>query len=212
MTIYSKYISIVLSLLLVITGISLLNASAKDTAYIQPEKFIYGDVDLDGKVTVKDATVVQKDLAKITYATAVQKYLADPEGTGYSVKNATAIQKYLAKYEVSLLFGTELVMASKDETWIEDISNSDFADDCIFVCVKQGYGNDYSIADFPEYNFRSLKNLNEKFNPDATNTYVLYLSEPAKENVIEALLALDYRTSLDLEYISINDMHFMNLL
>ena len=198
MTIYSKYISIVLSLLLVITGISLLNASAKDTVYIQPEKFIYGDVDLDGKVTVKDATVVQKDLAKITYVTAVQKYLADPEGTGYSVKNATAIQKCLAKYEASPLLDTEIVMASQGE-FSDDISLTDmYHGQQIFVHPKSsmGFAHEYTLEDFPEGDFSKIEKktyLGGKY-----VYYELYLAEPSKENLLDSLKALDYRANLDL--------------
>ena len=102
MKVYIKFISFVLALVIALAGVSVFCASAEETTYTQPEKFIYGDVDLDGSVTVKDATLIQKGLAKVTYVTAVQRYLADPEGTGYSVKNATAIQKYLAKYEISI--------------------------------------------------------------------------------------------------------------
>ena len=56
---YLKLMSVLLILIIVLMGISVFGVSAEGE-YTQPEKFIYGDVDLDGVVTVKDATLVQK--------------------------------------------------------------------------------------------------------------------------------------------------------
>lgn len=202
MRVYIKLISVVLALVFMLTGVSLLGVSAEDSAYIQPEKFIYGDVNLDGTVTVKDVTLIQKGLAKITYVTAVQKYLADPESTGYSVKNATAIQKYLANYEVSPLFGTEIVMASQDE-FSGDIWDVDtYYDDCIHISPKDNISFDYKIEDFPEYRFSKIEKKELKYNK--ITYYILYLEEPGMEKVVEAVKALDYRANIDLKYVELD--------
>ena len=178
------------------TSPSLISASA-ESGYVQPEKFIYGDVDLDGDVTIKDATLIQKGLAKVTYVTAVQRYLADPDGTGYSVKNATAIQKYLAKYEASPLFGTELVMASQDE-FSKSVHTSDsFKNNRIVVGVKQIKGIEYAKEDFPELNLESVETYAE-FNNIKVTTYYLYLETPSEENVLNAIKTLDYRANVDI--------------
>lgn len=53
-----------------------------------------GDVDLDGDVTVKDATLVQKDIVKLETLTDFQKKVADINSDGaISVTDATDIQK-----------------------------------------------------------------------------------------------------------------------
>lgn len=200
-------ISFVLALVIALAGLSAFCVSAEETTYTQPEKFIYGDVDLDGNVTVKDATLIQKGLAKVTYVTAVQRYLADPDGTGYSIKNATAIQKYLAKYETTTPWNTEIIMASQDEFWHNNEPNYDFDPNCLIVSVKKGYGQNYSIEDFPEFDFNSIESWDETYHPDTNTTYTLYLSEPSKNNVIEARNILLYRTNIDLAYISVNEMH-----
>ena len=206
---YIKLISIVSVLAIVFAGVSIFCVSAEETEYIQSEKFIYGDVDLDGKVSVKDATLVQKDLAKITYATAVQKYLADPEGTGYSVKNATAIQKYLAKYEASPLFGVELVMSSQEKfsSEINFVSNMHY--DVIRVFPKN-IELKYSLSGFSEFSFNKIEEIpyyryiNGKIETTPYDfAYDLYFTSSNQEELVLAVKALDYRADIDLENIEI---------
>lgn len=193
---YIKILSLALAMILTLGGASLISVGA-ESGYVQPEKFIYGDVDLDGDVTIKDATLIQKGLAKVTYVTAVQRYLADPEGAGYSVKNATAIQKYLAKYEASPLFGTELVMASQDE-FSKSVHTSDgFKNNRIVVGVKQIKGIEYAKEDFPELNLESVETYAE-FNNIKVTAYYLYLETPSEENVLNAIKTLDYRANVDI--------------
>ena len=196
-----KLLSLILVLTFALTGVSLLGVGAEGT-YSQPEKFIYGDVDLDGDVTVKDATLIQKGLAKITYVTAVQRCLADPEGTGYSIKNATAIQKYLAKYETATPWGTELIMASQDE-FSGDIWDVDtYFNDCIVVQPKDHITFDYNVEDFPEYKFSKIEK--HVLNYSKITFYFLYLEEPGMENVVESVKALDYRANIDLKYVGLD--------
>ena len=95
---YFKIISFFLIISVMMASVCVFGASAEST-YTPPEEFIYGDVDMDGEVTVRDATLVQKGVAEVVYLTAVQRYLADTEGEGFSVRNATAIQKHVAGME-----------------------------------------------------------------------------------------------------------------
>ena len=57
MKIYLKILSLFLILILSLTGVSALGVSAEST-YTQPEKFIDGDVDIDGTLTVDRKSVV----------------------------------------------------------------------------------------------------------------------------------------------------------
>ena len=60
---------------------------------------VFGDVDGDGKVTISDATLIQKAAIGLVSFTNLQKQLADVNGDGtVSVSDATCIQKYLAKH------------------------------------------------------------------------------------------------------------------
>lgn len=57
-----------------------------------------GEVDLDNRITVKDATLVQKFAAKSEELTFLQLILADADDDGkITVKDATLIQKHVAK-------------------------------------------------------------------------------------------------------------------
>lgn len=209
MKVYIKLISVVSVLAIVFAGVSVFCASAEETEYIQPEKFIYGDVDLDGKVSVKDATLVQKDLAKITYVTAVQKYLADPDGTGYSIKNATAIQKYLAKYETTTPWGVELIMASQDEFSSNVVLVTNMNSNVIRVFPKN-HDMEYLLKDFPEFSFNEIEEIPyyRYANGQLETTpydiaYDLYFTSSGREELMLAVKALDYRANIDLEKIEL---------
>ena len=70
------------------------------------DKGILGDVDGNGKVNIKDATMIQKFAAKIIDLTDAEKLRADVNAdTKVNVKDATAIQKFVAKMETGLSIG-----------------------------------------------------------------------------------------------------------
>lgn len=59
--------------------------------------YLKGDADCNGKVNVKDATLIQKYIAKISEMTAQGLENAEVDGNGkLNVKDATMIQKYIA--------------------------------------------------------------------------------------------------------------------
>lgn len=67
------------------------------TMYAQWKKLQLGDIDMDGKVTIMDATLVQKYIAHLEDLTDQQKRLADVDGDGeITILDATEIQKMLA--------------------------------------------------------------------------------------------------------------------
>lgn len=61
------------------------------------EKHLYGDVDKNGKVSIKDATLMQKALARMTTLGTIQIIVSDVNAdTKVNVKDVTAIQKLCA--------------------------------------------------------------------------------------------------------------------
>ena len=77
----------------------------KDYLLANPENGILGDADLDGKVSIKDATAIQKESANIKVYDFSES-LADVNADGkVNVKDATAIQKYCAYIESDLNIG-----------------------------------------------------------------------------------------------------------
>lgn len=70
------------------------------------ESVLLGDVNLDAKVNIKDATTIQKSLAKLVTLEGQQINIADVTEDGkVNIKDATAIQKFLAKIETDYKTG-----------------------------------------------------------------------------------------------------------
>ncbi|MBR2723887.1 MAG: leucine-rich repeat protein [Ruminococcus sp.] len=62
-----------------------------------------GDVDGDGKISVKDATLIQKYLANLVTLEQIQENAADVAGTPeIRINDATTIQKYVAGYDIKI--------------------------------------------------------------------------------------------------------------
>ncbi len=73
------------------------------------EKGVLGDVNGDGKVNVKDATMIQKATAKVIKLNDAENLRGDVNGDGkVNVKDATAIQKFAAKIETGFPIGTPI--------------------------------------------------------------------------------------------------------
>ena len=80
----------------------------KPTEPIEDNRLL-GDVNGDGKVNVKDATLIQKAAAKITKLTDDENMRADVNGDSkVNVKDATAIQKFAAKIETGFPIGERI--------------------------------------------------------------------------------------------------------
>lgn len=78
-----------------------------------------GDADLNGKINIRDATLIQKSIANITSLSAEGEKLSDVDFSGVvNVRDATAIQKWLAGIEVMAPVYHALY-ATDDEAWIE---------------------------------------------------------------------------------------------
>ena len=85
-----SYLSGILALLMMFV-FSITAVSAKE------KEPVLGDVDLDSEVTVADATLIQKYLARICDLSDVQLENADTDNDGHiSIVDATRIQEYLA--------------------------------------------------------------------------------------------------------------------
>lgn len=71
---------------------------AIDIDHSDETELIIGDVNGDGKVTIDDATTVQKFLAEMITLSDAQSTAADANGDGkITIDDATTIQKYLAE-------------------------------------------------------------------------------------------------------------------
>lgn len=89
------------SVVIIPTSFEIKNGSmetpTKPTDPVDPSDYLKGDADLSGKVNIKDASQIQKHVAKILELTAQGIKNADTDGNGsINIKDATQIQKYLA--------------------------------------------------------------------------------------------------------------------
>ncbi len=95
---FAKIVAVLMVLAMAVSVFGLCASAAEETTEAQVA--LLGDVNLDGKVTIQDATLVQKAIAKLATLDEVQTAVADAfeDGT-VNVKDATAIQKWIAKFE-----------------------------------------------------------------------------------------------------------------
>ena len=103
----NRTISLVLALLILVSGFAF-------SAFALDGRLILGDADLDGIVTVKDASEIQKSVAQITALSADATVTADCDMDKIvTVKDASLIQKYSASIPTDFPIGD--VIVSKEE-------------------------------------------------------------------------------------------------
>lgn len=120
-----KFISILLTVCLLV--ISMVPAVAVE--YNSEAAFQMGDANLDGRVTVKDATIIQKHIAMFLRLSEEQMKLADVDENGtVNVIDATMIQKRIAlliKFPCEVEGGEdELPVTTPDETIPDTTENT----------------------------------------------------------------------------------------
>lgn len=72
-----------------------------------PNRILIGDVDMDGRITISDATIIQKHVSEIITLSGDQLIAADCDGDlRIGVKDATYIQKYVSEISDVALVGT----------------------------------------------------------------------------------------------------------
>lgn len=81
-------------------------SSVESYSFMGRADYYLGDADRDDNVTIKDATKIQKCVAKLEGISSLRTILADVDVDGeITVKDASAIQKYIAKIDTGYLIG-----------------------------------------------------------------------------------------------------------
>ncbi len=197
-----NFIKLITFVVVFILSIGCVTVDAEE--FTVPEVLLFGDVDMDGEVTVKDATAIQKGIAELSYLTSVQRYLADPDKTGVTIKNATDIQKHITDINTtSSLLGSEVDMSKKNTFSGKAKDDSEFGDWSVSFRPNPEweFSYEYTLKDFPEYDFSSIE---VKRYGDFAVFYTLNLKNPGRDNVLEAVRALDYRANIDLDTVDFN--------
>ena len=91
-----KLISI--ATLFVLMAVSVFSAFAVEDE--TKNALVYGDVNIDGIITVVDATIVQKYIVNMAHLDNVNQKLADVDVDAViTIKDATAVQKYIVNVD-----------------------------------------------------------------------------------------------------------------
>lgn len=115
---FAKIVAVLMVLAMAVSVFGLC-ASAAETTTEANTTVLLGDVNLDGEVTISDATLIQKALAKLATLDEVQAAAANVStGDEVNIKDVTMIQKWLAKYDVNDNIGKP--MATADEATPEE--------------------------------------------------------------------------------------------
>ncbi len=94
---FIKILSVLMVLLLTLSSLALTASAAEFEDYYETPMYYFGDTDFDQKITVKDATAIQKHLAKIIELSEDALYYGDVDGNEkITISDATLIQKYVA--------------------------------------------------------------------------------------------------------------------
>lgn len=177
---------------------------------------LMGDMDWDGKLTIKDATYIQQMLvgsrsnsSDFIGGIPVYPYFS-PDATDMyirisdinrddssNIKDATEIQKRVA----GITDAPEIPEFTIPE-------GADFAQDQILVFTYTKEAENYTLEDFPEYEFVSMEKT--VFASSEGAMYVLNLKTPGKESVEAAINALLYRTNTDLANVCPNYIMYLD--
>lgn len=95
---FTRIISVALAALLMMSAFAVSANAAEFRDYYPNPEFICGDVNFDSDVSIKDATTVQKHLAKLVTLSEELIASGDVDGNGkLTISDATLIQKFVAK-------------------------------------------------------------------------------------------------------------------
>lgn len=121
--------------------------ATEDEATFDEMYVLSGDCDNDGKVSVKDATCIQKYLAgisKVGFSTRRRLSIADvDESESVNIKDATAIQKHCAGMDCSGAVGENKKLDGK----VRIFYDTDGKLGTLVYCYSYGVGNNYSNFD-----------------------------------------------------------------
>lgn len=159
------------------------------------EMYMAGDIDSDKKLTIKDATFIQKYIAKLPEAVdAVNSHLlglqvinADLSGgvdeSGADIRDVTYIQKKVAgffDYEERPPFEYSEIIVSFYHTDVPE----------------------YTLEDFPEYEFKSIE-IN-RLDAIKMVMIILEIEEDGKDGVINAVNSLKHREGTEFDSVHPN--------
>lgn len=131
MKLTKRIVSIILAIMIIAIPMFTVSVSA---ASVNKVTAPLGDVDGDGRITVRDATTVQKSLSGIVTLDPLSKKLADVDGNGKVViKDVSTLQKWLSGRKVTYAIGkTVTYSASTIAIKVDDADTGNFVGNAVY--------------------------------------------------------------------------------
>ena len=126
---FAKIVAVLMVLAMAVSVFGVCASAAEETT--DANVVLLGDVNLDGRVSIQDASLIQKALAKIATLDEVQTAAADAFEDGkISIQDASAIQKWLAKFDdANPNIGQPIGGASEDESSKDEATKDESSKD-----------------------------------------------------------------------------------
>jgi len=167
---------------------------------------LLGDVDGDKEVTVKDATLVQKFVAK--YPDVVRDLMNDP------VRIAVADVDFSGGFDDPDWVNNRNEVTVKDATYIQKKVARIFGEDDrqpfeygeILVFIDGVDTHEYTLEDFPEYAFTGIEV--KKLNALKLTMIKLKFEAEGEAGVIDAINSLKHREGTEFESVSPNALFY----
>lgn len=151
------------------------------------DKYLIGDVNLDGNVDILDVTYIQKHMARISVLTSDALAKADTDyNTRVDIKDATHIQKILAKLYIPLT-GKKGVDISKHNGDVDMKKIKAAGYD--FVMIRCGFGDDSTSQDDKMFE-TNVKKCEDANMPWGVYLYSYALSTKEAESEVSHTLRL----------------------
>lgn len=160
-----------------LTLATLLSLVSVGTFALSQNILILGDATLDSKVNIKDATAIQKYVAKIFDFAEDNKICADCNSDEkINIKDATAIQKFIAKMDCPYSIGEEIV---KDvpSTTLPEVTNESSSPVVTTTC--DGFVTEPTEPEIPSTSIDSTSPTTEPTEPSSEVVTTL-VTEPAE--------------------------------
>ena len=103
-----KALSVILAATLMTSGLALSGVSAAAAEKEEQPVYLLGDVNLDGILSIADATDLQRDLAGLLELSDLQTRASMVDGEDLSIQTVTYIQRYLDEFDTGLPIGKPL--------------------------------------------------------------------------------------------------------
>lgn len=163
------------------------------------------DVDGDGKITVADARLALRAVAKLDNTTDRCQYAVDIDDDGkLSGTEARAIMRVAAGLADETITIQELCGYYIDQVGI--VLKSEYS-----LCPSKEYEPEY-FSDMIERTYNSAyitPDTKEYFADDFQQIIILYLKEPSRDNVKKAIKEIEDKNLIDVDFVDISGFGYI---